>query len=279
MSEELILYADESIEAGEWFGNFYGGALVSSKDLKPVTQALSAIASGENLNGELKWQKVTAQYLPKYERMVDAFFDLIDSGKIKVRIMFTQARDKAMGLDAYHLENRYHILYYQFIKHAFGFAYCLRDQPTLLRIYLDQLPDTKERNASFKSFLIALSKSPEFRRARIFMDADQIAEVDSHAHIIMQLLDVVLGAMQFRLNDKHLEKPKGQNRRGKRTIAKEKLYKRICARVRQIHPNFNIGITTGRGGDSSNLWNHKYRHWKFEPKQRQIDFTKGKRKK
>ena len=39
----------------------------------------------------------------------------------------------------------------------------------------------------------------------------------------MQCLDIVLGAMAFRLNDMHKEKRPDTNRRGKRTIAKEKL--------------------------------------------------------
>ena len=74
---------------------------------------------------------------------------------------------------------------------------------------------------------------------------DQIAEVDSHEHSILQAVDVVLGSMQFRLNDFHRAKPPGQARRGKKTIAKEKLYKRISQRIRSIYPNFNIGISTG----------------------------------
>ncbi len=63
-----------------------------------------------------------------------------------------------------------------------------------------------------------------------------------------------LGAMAFRLNDKHLVKPPGQVRRGKRTIAKEKLYKHILGRIRQLYPNFNIGESTGMQGDRANRW-------------------------
>ena len=38
--------------------------------------------------------------------------------------------------------------------------------------------------------------------------------------------------MAFRLNDKHKIKPPGQRTRGKRTIAKERLYKHISQRIR-----------------------------------------------
>lgn len=85
--------------------------------------------------------------------------------------------------------------------------------------------------------------------------------------------------MAFRLNDKHKEKPPGKRRRGKRTVAKECLYKHIRARVCQLYPHFNIGETTGKGGDWANLWRHPYRHWKFVPAEHERDPTRTKQKK
>ena len=83
--------------------------------------------------------------------------------------------------------------------------------------------------------------------------------------VLAQCLDVVLGAMAFRLNDKHLEKPPGEKRRGKRTVAKERLYKAILADIRQLKPGFNIGISTGTGGDPTARWKAPYLHWRFVP--------------
>jgi len=77
--------------------------------------------------------------------------------------------------------------------------------------------------------------------------------------------------MAFRLNDKHKEKPPGKRRRGKRTVAKECLYKHIRARVCQLYPHFNIGETTGKGGDWANLWRRPCRHWKFVPAEHERD--------
>lgn len=108
------------------------------------------------------------------------------------------------------------------------------------------------------------------------MNRQQIAEVNSKDHVLMQCLDVVLGAMAFRLNNKHLAKPPGALRRGKRTIAKEKLYKHISTRIRQIYPNFNVGESTGLQGNAANRWKHPYRHWKLIPKNHQRDVTKSK---
>jgi Protein of unknown function (DUF3800) len=280
LSREYVIYTDESTKDGKYFGNFYGGALIRSGDIEDVRNELSAAAIESGLTAEIKWQKVSAAYLDRYKRMMDTFFRLIGEDAIKVRIMFTQRIMVPRNLTPYHREHTYQLLYYQFLKHAFGLRYSNQSRkPIRLRIYLDSLPDTREKNAIFKGYLAGLEHSKEFRAARIRVPKDQIAEVRSHDHLVLQCLDVVLGAMQFRLNDMHREKPAGQQERGSRTIAKEKLYRHINAQIREIHPNFNVGSTTGTSGQNSNRWRHSYRHWLFVPANAELDLSKGKHKK
>lgn len=96
---------------------------------------------------------------------------------------------------------------------------------------------------------------------------DSIYEVDSKKHILLQCLDVVLGAMAFRLNKLHKEIQPGMKRRGKRTIAKEYVYKYILKKIKLTRKNFNIGISTGIDNDLLNYFIHPYRHWLFIPKE------------
>jgi hypothetical protein len=88
-------------------------------------------------------------------------------------------------------------------------------------------------------------------------------------------MDIILGSMAFRLNDLHKEKPVGQKQRGKKTIAKEKLYKHILFHIREIYPNFNIGITTSKS-PREKIWILAYRHWKFTPKEFKTDESRYK---
>lgn len=276
---ELIIYTDESEKDGRFFANFYGGALVRSADVDRVRDELKEAATGLGLTAEIKWQKVSSGYLEKYKALMTVFFRMVAADLVKVRIMFTQKAYVPKGLTPEQRENEFFLLYYQFLKHAFGLPHCNETgDPVRLRIYLDQLPDTKEKVARFKGFVAALEQSREFRGARILVPQDQIAEVRSHDHIILQCLDVVLGAMQFRLNEGHRAKPEGATRRGNRTIAKEKLYRHINQLIREIHPGFNIGISTGTNGEIANRWHHSYRHWLFIPKEWEIDRSRTKRK-
>jgi len=92
-------------------------------------------------------------------------------------------------------------------------------------------------------------------------------------------MDIVLGAIAFKLNKRDKEKNPVTGKRGKKTIAKEKLYKHILGHIRSLErPNFNIGITTGTDGSLESRWTDSYRHWVFRPSEFVEDKTKYKHK-
>ena len=275
---ELLIYADESDKKGPHFGNFYAGAAIWSADLQEAIERLEGSKQKLGIQGEVKWGKVKPAHLSRYAEFVDTWFKLLGEGRARMRVMFTQRHWQPQSLTQYHHENAYHLLYYQFLKHAFGLQHLGNTDPVRLRLYLDQLPTTREQSSVFKSYIAALGQNAAFRKAKISFATDQIAEVDSKEHVVLQAVDLVLGSMQFRLNDKHLVKLPGSSRRGKRTLAKEQLYKHINAQVRQLYPNFNIGITTGQHGDPASRWRHPYRHWMFKPSDAVRDRRFSKRK-
>lgn len=277
MSKEYIIYCDESIDKGRYFSNFYGGALIRSHDLREIIAVLEAKKNELNLYKEVKWSKVTSLYLDKYIGLMETFFNFIEADKVKIRVMFTQNCHIPNNLSPEQIDNEYFLLYHQFLKHAFGLQYSNPTKERIrIRLYLDDLPDTREKVASFKNVLLSLNKNPQFESAGIYIDENQIAEVKSHEHTILQCLDVVLGAMQFRLNNKHKDKPDGARYRAKRTIAKEKLYNYIYQRISKIYPRFNIGVSTSIRGDITNRWNHSCRHWLFKQEDSTMDLSKTK---
>lgn len=268
--KEYFLWCDESDHKGKYFSNFYGGVLVDSQHLHEVHKKLLEICHELHFKDEIKWHKVSAHYLDKYKKVIDVFFKLIKEDKIKVRIMFTQNAFVPVHLTDRHRDEEFFILYFQFIKHAFGFIYSEHDSDVFVRMYFDLLPDTLSRRQAFKEYIRGLQSNRDFQKARIKIRRQDITEVDSKRHLLLQMLDVVLGSICFRLNDKHKEIPAGKKRRGKRTIAKEKLYKHICSHLRKIKPGFNVGVNTGISA-REDYWIHPYRHWSFKPSQYEID--------
>ena len=259
---EYILYCDESIDTDTRYGDFFGGCIISSSDLEPVINALEKCKLENNLLKEIKWTKVTENYLQKYENVMRSFFSYVREGKVKIRIMFRSMDNQYISGSK---EDKYFKLYYQFLKHAFGFTHTQNMQPFHVRIYLDQMPATRDQCERFKTFLCNMPQTSDLKDCALCITRDQIAEVKSHEHVLLQCVDIVLGAMQFRLNNHHMDKPNGKFRRGKRTIAKEKLYKTILREINAIHPNFNIGVSTGARGYENPHWESPYEHWLFEP--------------
>ena len=224
--KEYLIFCDESDVAGAYYSNFYGGVMVGSSQYDRITARLNAEKTRLNLFGEVKWSKVLAPYLAKYQDLIRVFFEEVRQGHLKVRIMFRQNVHEAVGLTREQIEGAFFRLYYQFIKHAFGIMHRPpAGEPTKLRLYFDEFPETKEATAQFKGFLLALKDNPEIHGAGFTLAREDIAEFRSHDNVLAHCLDIVLGAMSFRLNNKHLQIPPGTTR-----VATGRLPKSNCTR-------------------------------------------------
>lgn len=277
--KRYIIYCDESIKEGPFYSNFYGGALIEESKFNEIVNRLNNMKKEIGLNGELKWTNVSAQTLDKYARFIDKYFEFIKLNIIKVRIMFKHAYYRTVGLSQKQIDNEFYLLYYQFFKNAFGLQYCNdTGEPVMLRIYFDKLPNKNEQNDKFKRYINNLQYNNEFVNAKIAIPREDITDVNSKNHVILQGMDIILGSIKFKLNEENKVKQSDTNRRGRKTIAKESLYKHINKCIREIYPNFNIGVSTGMHGDYSVLWSHPYRHWEFISSNYEIDESKVKNK-
>lgn len=277
MPRALVMYCDESVGRGRYYSNFYGGLLVRAEEESAVTASMQACVSRLGLRSELKWGSVTRSVFERYIEVIESLFDHVDAGRIKLRVMFTQNRDQVTL--ATRDEIRYQLLYYQFIKWAFGLPFAgTPGETTLIRLRIDQMPVSDEHTKEFKRYVENLRHDSSFRAAGITFDQRHIEQIDSRSHVLAQCLDIVLGAMAFRLNDGRKEKPAGARGRGDRTICKERVYRAIHARICRSYPRFNIGVTTGTPGGLRDRWDHPYRHWLFVPYGSVRDDSKTKRK-
>ena len=263
---EYILYCDESSSKGEKYSDFFGGCIVRADRLHQIEDALNAKKAALNLSGEIKWTKVTENYRDKYCEMMRLFFEYIRSGDIRVRIMFRKTADQYISMNGTSKDDRYFKLYYQFIKHSFGFSTSRElTGDYFVHILLDELPDHSSTADEFKDFIVRLPATLRDSDSGLHIRKRDIGEVRSHDHVLLQCTDIVLGSMYFRLNNLHQRKESGQWFRGKRTRAKETVYKCIQREIAEIHPNFNIGVSTGARGYENPHWENPYEHWLFIP--------------
>lgn len=250
--------------------------MIDSQYYDEIINELEILIAKLGISEEIKWQKVNAYTFEKYKEIIDLTFDLLYTGKAKIRIFFRNNQYKAPNLTVKQRENEFTILYYEFIKHAFGLRYCdLPDNERFVRLYIDDIPARGSQVWEFKKYILGLNHDIAFKRNKVRIRENDIIEVDSSQHLPLQLLDLVLGAMCFRLNNKHKIKQADTNKRGNRTILKERLYKYILSKICVIKPNFNIGESTGFEF-YKDKWNSPYRHWSFKPNGYIRDYSESK---
>lgn len=161
----LLVYCDESADKGQFYSHFYGGAAVDERKHDRITQELAATCAALNMQGEVKWTKIGDGHVDRYCALMDKLFEFISNREIKVRVMFMQNIYEAKDLEEYHLDNQYFLLYYQFIKHAFGFQFCNpnRDADTQIVLLFDKLPESPNKCSIMKDYLAGLGDFPPFR--------------------------------------------------------------------------------------------------------------------
>lgn len=273
----IYIWLDESDRHGEFYSNFYGGVLVHSSNVREVMDRMRGVVAEEGINDEIKWQKVNDYHFQKYLKLVDVLFDLAKEDKLKIRIFFRHNQYNALNLTQEERKADYQMLYYQFIKHAFGLPYS--EKPlSAMTLYIDEIPLRQSERDEFLSHLRGLANDPVLKNKGLTISEDGIVEVNSKNHLPLQFMDVILGAICFKLNEKDKLKKEGEQKIGKRTLLKLKLYKHINRRIREIYPNFNIGITTPIRIPSDS-WTQVYRHWSFIPKYHSRDTSKTKKAK
>lgn len=272
----IYIWLDESDKKGAFFSNFYGGILINSKYYDQIISDLTSLCDEIGIKEEIKWQKVNAYTFDKYKQIVDFIFELLQKGYAKIRIFFRNNQFQAPTLTMEQKESEFTILYYEFIKHGFGLRYCdWPEDERDVRLYIDDIPARGAQIVKFKRFILGLNYDSNFRFNKIHIKENDIIEVDSSNHLPLQLLDLILGAMCFRLNNKHKVKQADTGKRGKRTILKEKLYKYIYSKICELRPYFNIGESTGIEF-YRDKWDHAYRHWSFKPSNYTRDYSQAK---
>ncbi len=253
--KRYLIVSDESTRHGKNYSYFFGGCILEEKNYDTVSFVLNLLKNNFNLN-ELKRQKINDYNVDDYIFIIDTFFNFVKAGLIKVRIMYapnTQLNSFRNGqVDSYEK------FYYLFLKNAFS----LFDskQNMFLRLYLDELPETLQKNNDLKTYLSRLFLKKSFSgetENKVLLYKSRIEEVNSKDHIILQCINVILGVIDFYLNT--TEEEKGS----KRGIAKMKLFKTIHQHILSLCPEFDFNKSTGYF-KCLKAWNSSYKHLVFK---------------
>lgn len=182
-----------------------GIVLLDASRYGSVCQRLMDVRQKHQTFGEVKWQKVSRAKLNFYKEFVDVFYDeaLQDGMHFHSLVVDTSTfnHSKWNQGDA---QIGFNKLIYQLLLHKFGRKY----GDDVLHVYLDQRSAKESPDAIRPMLNGALAKSwlninQPFRRIHFR---------DSHACQVLQLNDLLVGALGFRKNGKQ-NNPNGAEHR------------------------------------------------------------------
>lgn len=213
--QDYVFFADEAGISQDRF-TVVGGFCVRRAMIPQIHASIEAYRVRHNMKAELKWSRISNQKSEEYKALVDLFFALNNANQVHFHALVFDSHqanhrkynngDRDVGLSK---------LYYQLIVHKFaklypteeGMCVCLdhRNSSTPLNDLRDMINSTLARDHQ-------IDHKP----------LKQLISQDSCDDDLLQLNDVILGAVCHSRNGKHLL---AETRPAKRDVAQMVLQK------------------------------------------------------
>lgn len=195
-----LVYCDESRHSQERF-MVLGGIIIPANNLQVFNDSMAGFRQEQKMFAELKWQRVSNQKATHYRRFVDYFFALNTTKKAHFHSLIVDTHkldhtthnrgDKEIG---------FYKFYYQLLLHKFGKRYCAKDPEARFQLILDY------RNSSYplQELKDILNNGINKRYGIATRPFVSIEPRDSKASEVLQINDIILGAVGFQKNGFHL---------------------------------------------------------------------------
>lgn len=213
--QDYVFFADESGISNDRF-TVVGGICVRKGAIPDIHQNIQAFRDERNMHSELKWSKISNQKETEYQALVELFFSLNNANLVHFHSLIFDSHkanhkkynngDADMGLSK---------LYYQLILHRFSRYY---PHAGGMCVCLDQRTSSTSLNDLRDMLNAGIAKTHGITGNPI----KQVVSQNSHDDDLLQLNDVILGAVCAARNGKH---NLVTGRVSKRNIAKSVLEK------------------------------------------------------
>lgn len=246
-------------------------------DLDRLDGELRTILQAHRARGEVKWSNLTPRTEKLFRELVECLGGYIESGVVRYRQMFCDralVRDSVPGEPEVSELDVQFKLFYQFLKHAFGFKHLPATgsgQKHEILIRLDTHSSQRHKDDLIKfteNLPVVLGRSDVEVRVT-FVNSANVPRI--------QICDVLMGAAGSYGNKMQLRRAPGQRGMSEKQGLRFEFAKLVYNKLREISCKergtlaFNWFESTGKDGDWANVLHHKVRIWKFTPKRYRID--------
>ncbi len=221
----------------------YGGIITPAHNVDAFNALIDTWRVENNMKSEMKWAKVSRNKLDKYISFVDLFFD---------HAAPEFCHFKSVVLDTPHIDYKTHHngddelafykFYYHFLLHKFG-PYAATDDHRL-SVFIDHRSTTRERLSDLRRCLNAGIRKTHGRTCDV---VNAVEPRVSHECNLIQLADVLMGAIAYHCNARHKESNAARHRCD--------LAEHIAARGKLP----NLAQATPRGADQFEVWRFRLR--------------------
>jgi hypothetical protein len=193
-------------------------AYVSSawNQVKLHSQHIYHLREKHHFKGEIKWSKLSESNYPFYSELIEYFF-ATDLNFRAVIVNKSQINNEKLGFT---YNDFYYRMYYQLLHHKINMEHTYN-------IYLD-IKDTCSYRKNKKLREILNVQYGNIRNLQF---------IHSHESVLLQLADVIMGALNYNLRDE------------KKMIAKLKIIEKI-----KRHANRPLDCSTPKGSEKFNLF-------------------------
>lgn len=212
--QDYVFIVDEAGISNDRF-TVVGGICMHRKTLEGVYKTLSQYRDAFNMKAELKWAKISNQKQSEYAWLVDYFFAMNNSNRLQFHsIVFDSHKWNHNRYNEGEGDTGLSKLYYQLILHKF---ICRCGPHGSLYVCMDH----RHSKTSLED-LRRMLNATALRDHSLSSPLKQLVSKHSHDDDVLQLNDVILGAVCATRNGKHLL---ADYRKSKRMIALEVLEK------------------------------------------------------
>ena len=237
------IFSDESRQNKERY-MILGAIIIPEKEIKMLNATMNQYRIETKMPNELKWSKVNDKKLEEYKLLVDYFFALNNTNKIHFKsIIIDNNKIKNIKHSQENKEQSFYKFHYQLFFHKFGKIYFKMDKMVRFVIHPDY------RDAHFS--LDILKRHLNGGMGRHFNDEViapfvSIQPIDSKKSEIIQIVDLIIGAIGYEKNGYHLH---SSSSKGKIELCKYIAYK---AGIK------NLSECTSFSAKRFEIWNIKF---------------------
>lgn len=189
----LLVFADESRQTEDRY-MVIGGVVVTQSYEKTILEKIREFREMKKYPWEFKWHKLSPSKLAEYRGFVDILFDCTEYIHFKAIVVDTTEYDRQMEDN----ELGYYKLIYQFLLHGFG-QYLQPDDRWV--IILDKRT-TKYYKLSTLWAILNKGINKKYKVGKNLVRF--IRPMDSKKHNLIQMSDVIIGAIGYEMNGYHL---------------------------------------------------------------------------